>query len=361
MAAEMNSTFTSSSPCDSFKQDFLVAEAIIYLYLLCPLCILGIFLNLASIHIYGDKSFTTTAFKYLRFLSLTDLLICIVVIPYTVSYYTPAATDSHVWVKLVYLYYIFIPVANSLSNLATLFNLLVTIERMVSVRFPTHKSKLFSPLRFNISCVAVLIIAVGMNVIDFFTHPVVNCAPTAHPISTGQAYIVFNYIRQIMTRLFPIGLLVAANVVIISTVQQSRNRMKKKLPSSSASQSTKEKKEESKSAGEDGANEKEAADTANKAKKETKKKSSKKDNQLTYMAICVAFIYIMGSIPMIIVYPNIIFKGEATRQDYYRVLAACANVLELSQSCLRFVIYFSFTTQFRVLFYKFYLRKEVAS
>lgn len=83
-------------------------------------------------------------------------------------------------------------------------------------------------------------------------------------------------------------------------------------------------------------------------------KKSKKDSQLTYMTICVAVVYTIGSIPMILVTPGILYTINEKNNIKYKVFAAIANLLELSQSCLRFFIYFFFTTQFRIRFYSIF-------
>lgn len=341
-------------------------EAIIYRYILCPLAVSGILFNIISIHIYGDKSFATTAFKYLRLLAIVDLVICTIVIPYCIAFYTPARDADDIFGRYVYLFYIYIPLSNIFSNLATLLTILVTIERLVSVRWPTHKTTLFSPFRFKLSCVIVVSYDLAINFVYFFFYKVAKCAdPTYNEFAKHPLMKVFTLFREISLRFVPIVILIVSNGIIIHTVQQSRNRMKKRAPPKSApstataTTAVEETKNDSKNVATVENIQVELASNGKKDNKSAKKpKKSRKDNQLTHMAIFVAIVYIIGSIPMILVTPGIVYSVENTSTVTYKILAAIANVLELSQSCLRFFIYFCFTTQFRLLFFQFYLRKK---
>ena len=141
-----------------YSISYFHAEHIIYLYIMTPIALIGIFLNSISIIVYSDKSFSTVAFKYLKLLSITDLFICIIVTPYFICFYSKQNTDEPGFkLRMHYLRFIIIPFSNIASNLATLFNLLVNIERLISVRFPTRKAKLFTTNRYILSCVVVLL------------------------------------------------------------------------------------------------------------------------------------------------------------------------------------------------------------
>jgi hypothetical protein len=82
------------------------------------------------------------------------------------------------------------------------------------------------------------------------------------------------------------------------------------------------------------------------------KKRARQDSQLTVMTVIVAFTYSICSVPMIFAYPGLVFKSQALYSTTYKVYAAAVNILALSQSAFRFLIYFCFTTKFRHIFKK---------
>ncbi len=70
------------------KSSYLEFEAYCYLFIMCPLAFIGIVLNIISLRVFNDKSFNSVTFKYLRLIAITDLFICITVIPYCLTAYT---------------------------------------------------------------------------------------------------------------------------------------------------------------------------------------------------------------------------------------------------------------------------------
>lgn len=104
-------------------------EAYCYLFIMCPLAVIGIVLNLISLRVFRDKSFNTVTFKYLRLITLTDFFICIIIIPYCLTSYTQPFNKYDLFIRHLYLAYLYIPGANFAINLSMLLNLLVTIER----------------------------------------------------------------------------------------------------------------------------------------------------------------------------------------------------------------------------------------
>ena len=135
-------------------------------------------------------------------------------------------------------------------------------------------------------------------------------------------WTVFGYIKEILMRVVPIFLLTGANALLIYTVKMSRKRMEKNIKNK----------------------------TVNDAVDAAANRRSRQDNQLTYMTIVVALMYSICSIPMVFAYPGLVFNNEDLVTKKYRIYAAMVNTLELMQSSFRFIIYYSFTTQFRQIF-----------
>ena len=78
----LNASSTNITQSCFIKSNYFFEEQIIYLYIICPLAIIGIILNILSIKVFNDKSFNTVAFCYLRLMTWFDLVICGIVVVY---------------------------------------------------------------------------------------------------------------------------------------------------------------------------------------------------------------------------------------------------------------------------------------
>lgn len=111
----------SSAQCETpltIQHKYFPIEHYIYIYYMCPLAIIGIILNAISLRVFNAKSFSTTVtFKYLRIIARIDLFICIIVLGYCISFYTPVFNRHDLYIRNHYLAYIYIPFANLSINL----------------------------------------------------------------------------------------------------------------------------------------------------------------------------------------------------------------------------------------------------
>lgn len=195
----MTSANLSATQCETpltIQHKYFPVEHYIYIYYMCPLAIIGIVLNAISLRVFNAKSFSTTVtFKYLRIIARIDLFICIIVLGYCISFYTPVFNRHDLYIRNHYLAYIYIPFANLSINLRSVitsssltsrpsyqsrinysllffysmyFNLLVSIERLISVGWPTKKYTYFKPSRFIWSCILVLLGTIIINLYLFF-------------------------------------------------------------------------------------------------------------------------------------------------------------------------------------------------
>lgn len=114
------------------KNSYLDVEAYSYLFIMVPLALIGIILNLLSLKVFINKSFNTVTFKYIRLITLTDFFICLLVIPYCLTSYTQPFNKYDLYARHFYLAYFYMPGANVAINVSMLLNLLVTIERYVN-------------------------------------------------------------------------------------------------------------------------------------------------------------------------------------------------------------------------------------
>jgi hypothetical protein len=343
------------------KSEFFEIEAYCYLFIMCPLAIIGIVLNIICLLVFKNKCFTSVTFRYLRLIALSDFFICLVIIPYCITAYTQPFNKYDLYLRHFYLAYVFIPGANMAINLSTFLNLLVTIERLINVGWPTISHQLFKSSKFYLSCVLVIFIAVLMNISNFFLYKVELCKTQLIPrlFVMEKWWIAFGYIKEIITRILPITALTISNIVLVSIVRKSRKRMRKCTRFNIEYKKPDEKSRwerfincfsDSKSIP--------SADTSNNVDSSLLTKNTNKrarqEHQLTWMTIYVAVLYVATTLPMVFAYPGILFSGEQTVMLTYKLYAAAVNILELFQCSFRFLIYFCFMTQFRQMVFQMF-------
>jgi len=133
----MNSNATyqnnTKTECDSMEPTYFEWEPIYYLAVMCPIAFFGLFSNVITFRIFLEKSFNSVTFKYLKLITITDFFICLTVIPYCLTSYTSSYNYYDQYMRNFYLAYIYLPMANLLITLSMYLNLLVTIERLISV------------------------------------------------------------------------------------------------------------------------------------------------------------------------------------------------------------------------------------
>ncbi len=175
----------------------------------------------------------------------------------------------------------------------------------------------------------------------------------------------YNILKELTTRVFPIIMLIIANIALIFIVKNSRNRMKNKSRAGQASRpagaSCLACVRALFSSSSEAAPARHASTASGPpprpAKSLAANKRSRQDNQLTLMTICVALLYIACSVPMclIILLPGLVWQTNVTNTNEYKHFAAICNGLELIQCLVRFFIYYFFTTQFRLELHQRYL------
>lgn len=100
-------------------------------------------------------------------------------------------------------------------------------KRLISVGWPTLKYSMFKPSRYYISIVFVTFISLLFNLPNFFLYKVALCQNMApRQFVSARWWTVFGYVRESLTRILPIVLLILFNAVLIYIVKTSRKRMK---------------------------------------------------------------------------------------------------------------------------------------
>ena len=120
-------------PMCTLEPAYFEFERVYYLAIMCPIAIIGIFTNVVTFRLFSYKCFNTVTFRFLRLIAISDCFICIIVVPYCLTSYTPAFNESDMYFKNFYLAFIYLPVANLLITISMYLNLLVSLERLISV------------------------------------------------------------------------------------------------------------------------------------------------------------------------------------------------------------------------------------
>ena len=93
--------------------------------------------------------------------------------------------------------------------------------------WPTLKYTLFKPSRYYISILFVTLISLLSNLPNFFLYKVALCQDMVpRDFVSARWWTVFGYVRETLTRILPIVLLIVFNAVLIYIVKTSRKRMK---------------------------------------------------------------------------------------------------------------------------------------
>jgi len=88
---QINTLDTRDGPSNQsciLEQIYFDFERYCYLFVMFPLAVIGIILNIVNLKVFNDKSFNSVTFKYIRLITITDLFICITIIPYFLTAYT---------------------------------------------------------------------------------------------------------------------------------------------------------------------------------------------------------------------------------------------------------------------------------
>ena len=375
----------------SVSLEYRLIEHIVYLYVMSPLCLIGLLLNVISLIVFSDRSFKNLTFKYLRLIAFVDCTTCTLVFIYCITNYTRPHTFKDKYFRIWYLVNVYFPLANITAACNVLLTITVTIERLVSVRWPMKKQRLFSSSRVLLTLLICFLFPVLANSVNFLVFKVGPCnsfAVTA--IATMQAYAYFSMSKEILLRFMPICILICSNCLLLSTVRAANQKFKppKKTiaesaripfrvttatanvflqPASNGSDSVPSSRfftydapsqtdnllSTSSLSGEStvstsGPQRESSVSITSTNKMHLRKQQQEK--QLTIMLVWLTTLYLCGQIPMLFAYPGFVFKDVLA--SAYKHYALVVNLLELTTYLANFFIYIVFTTQFRQVFLK---------
>lgn len=345
-------------------------EHVFYLYLLSPLCLIGLLLNIINLIVFADRSFKNLTFKYLRLIAFVDCITCVLVFIYCVTNYTQPRSMSDKYFRTWYLVNVYFPLANITAACNVLLTLTVTIERLVSIRWPMSKQRLFDPKRVLLTLIICFLFPVLANSVNFAAYEVGACNNADRTrVARGDAYKYFGICKEILLRFIPICILICSNCLLLSTVHAANRKFKPKkrtettlsvavssnllnngCESKSASRNLSESPSQLETLMEDdfsqGPSRTTSAQFTTNNKMHARKQQQEK--QLTMMLVWISTLYLCGQIPMLFAFPNFVFKDiNGAAYKYYAVVV---NFLELSAYLANFFIYMKFTTQYQQVF-----------
>ena len=354
---------------------YRVLEHIVYLYFMSPLCLIGLLFNVINLIVFSDRSFKNLTFKYLRLVAFVDCITCILVFIYCITNYTQPHSLNDKYFRIWYLVSVYFPLANITAACNVLLTLTVTIERLVSVRWPMEKQRLFSSRRVLLTLLICFIFPVLANSVNFLVYTVGECNNLAvTSIAKNKAYEHFGVCKEILLRFIPICILICSNCLLLSTVRAANQKFKPKKKSDANSTTTVtttvfyqassngcdttpiNKYVSETQSQTDNLLSNDSTNVSIDRKSSVPLSSSHKihlrkqqqERQLTIMLIWLSTLYLCGQIPMLFAYPNFVFKD--TNKTSYKYYALVVNLLELTTYMANFFIYLRFTTQFQQVF-----------
>jgi hypothetical protein len=275
---------------------------------------------------------------------------------------------------------VYFPLANITAACNVLLTLTVTIERLVSVRWPMEKQRLFSSNRVLITLIICFFFPILTNSVNFLVYKVGECNNLALTgIAKTKAYEYFGMCKEILLRFIPICILICSNCLLLSTVRSANQKFKpQKQPRQSTTRITADflqplsngcdRTSITKSISESqsqtdnllsnsivsrestvsttGGQRESSIPIATSSKIHVRKQQQ--ERQLTIMLVWLSTLYLCGQIPMLFAYPNFVFKD--TNKPSYKYYAIVVNLLELTTYMANFFIYVRFTTQFQQVF-----------
>jgi hypothetical protein len=364
----------------SVSLQYKFIEHIVYLYFMSPLCLMGLILNVINLIVFSDRSFKNLTFKYLRLIAFVDCITCILVFIYCITNYTRPHTLNDKYFRIWYLVHVYFPLANITAASNVLLTITVTIERLVSVRWPMEKQRLFSSNRVLITLVICFLFPILANSINFLVYKVGDCNNLAlTSIARTKAYEYFGMCKEIVLRFIPICILICSNCLLLSTVRAANQKFKLQKkptppppppttnttvflqPSSNTRDTTPINQYTSESQSQTD-NLLSVASGSGESTSSIHRKSSvpltssskmhlrkqQQERQLTIMLVWLSTLYLCGQIPMLFAYPNFVFKD--TSKPSYKYYALVVNLLELTTYLANFFIYVKFTKQFQQVF-----------
>ncbi|CAF2627985.1 unnamed protein product [Rotaria sp. Silwood2] len=341
-----------------------------------PLCLIGLILNVINLIVFSDRSFKNLTFKYLRLVAFVDCITCTLVFIYCITNYTRPRTLNDKYFRIWYLVNVYFPLANITAACNVLLTITVTIERLVSVRWPMSKQHLFSSNRVLLTLIICFLFPIITNSVNFLVYKVGECNNLdVTIIARTKAYKYFGICKEILLRFIPICILICSNCLLLATVHAANRKFKPKKnvkqpsvettqpislqPLSNGCDTKPINKYVSETQSQtdtrspilldpttNGEDRKLSVPVTSKNKMHIRKQQQEK--QLTIMLVWLSTLYLCGQIPMLFAYPNFVFKD--TSKSSYKYYALVVNLLELITYLANFFIYIKFTTQYQQVF-----------
>ncbi|XP_069948054.1 dopamine D2-like receptor [Cherax quadricarinatus] len=190
----------------------------------------GILTNVLNLVVLTRPSLRGPTFRYLKWLAVANLLVCVVLLPFTLhSHATPVPYPA-----ALYFAHVEVPVGNALIASSVYIVVGLSIDRFVAVCFPRNYRNLHSHYVASLRIALSFIMAFIMYIPMAFHRMVVPAAP-AYPgrylikenlrVVSARWFLVYEYLLEICVRFAPAILLAVLNTwIIIEFKRISRRR-----------------------------------------------------------------------------------------------------------------------------------------
>ena len=143
----------------------------IFLYLVTPFAILGVFANILSFYILGsEKLKTIPLYSYLRVYSINSLFICLMESIFFIPNTYGRLSISNSYGSVFYISYFHVGLQNTLVLFGSFMDICISLDRIV-VFYPKVRSKLLNLSHYKISLVLFLISAAICSQYFFIFNP----------------------------------------------------------------------------------------------------------------------------------------------------------------------------------------------
>ena len=190
-------------------------EYFAYVFMHTPIAFLGIFFNIINIIVFsfGRKRFVAwgSLYVFLLGLSVTDLLCMTIVAPYGLIF---CLCEDKYYFANVYIFYIFIPLANFFATCSVWLTMTMTIDRYIPIKIPSWR-KQYRKKRAKITITVIIFASAILNAPFYFSMRVQSDGDfMLTEFGTSKGFAIYNYIRAVLAKYLPILIVIIANTAM---------------------------------------------------------------------------------------------------------------------------------------------------
>ena len=186
--------------------------------------VLGIVTNIINALIFSDKTFHSSSFVYLRFVSIVDLLYCILTCLSSLMKcnYTKVGT----FLRFFYVFFLCLPLVNTFAACSIWTALAMSVERLSLIRFPIVARHLATRRDARTTIIIIAFIASVLHVPYFFRFFINDKFQMKKTLFGSYGFNTYNLIRNILVKFIPIITLIILNTAMLKALFDVSKRRK---------------------------------------------------------------------------------------------------------------------------------------